>query len=115
MQLVTYIVSDYKDSRRLRCVVPVLLPPLISVSLSFFNLASLIGIGLSDDFWPLCRALIVWVYAVDIFQIWQSVSTLWHYTVANFNNPAALADGPWEYASLPIFGSLLVLCFFVSS
>ena len=52
------------------------------------------------------RALITWIYAVDIFQVWQSSETLWHYTVANFDNPAALAIGPWEYASLPIFGAL---------
>ena len=52
------------------------------------------------------RAMIAWVYCVDIFQLWQSVDTLWYYTVANYNEPAALADGPWVYA-VSTFLSLL--------
>lgn len=42
--------------------------------------------------------MIAWVYAVDIFQLWESVDTLWYYTVANYNQPEALATGPWVYA-----------------
>lgn len=55
----------------------------------------------------LFRLMITWVYAVDIFQLWQSVDTLWYYTVANYNDPAALATGPWVYA--------VSIAFFISS
>ena len=113
MQLVTYIASKYDDSPKLRCV-PF---PFTSAHCSFcFRRGRLGGscvlrfghrnIGSQSNLGVVDRLLIAWVYAVDIFQVWQSTWTLWHYTVANFDNPAALAIGPWEYASLPIFGAL---------
>ena len=46
--------------------------------------------------------MIAWVYIVDVFQLWESVDTLWYYTVANYNRPEALATGPWVYAVSPI-------------
>ncbi|KAH8111610.1 hypothetical protein DFH11DRAFT_1729281 [Phellopilus nigrolimitatus] len=60
------------------------------------------------DSWKLVF-LIWWVFAIDIFQVGNSVSMLWHYIVTNFANPEALASGPWEYASLPIFNAFATI------
>lgn len=57
------------------------------------------------------RILLVWVFAVDSFQVGSSVAMLWHYVVANFTNPEVLLTGPWEYATLPILSSLSVVHF----
>ncbi|KAH8111605.1 hypothetical protein DFH11DRAFT_1512845 [Phellopilus nigrolimitatus] len=65
-------------------------------------------LGRHRDSWKLV-ALLAWVFSIDVFQVASSVAMLWHYVVANFTNPAALASGPWEYATLPIFNALTTL------
>ena len=91
-------------------------PLLIGVSLNalafgvcFMQLVTYALSGFSDR-WMII-VLIVWVYAIDTFQVGSSVSMLWKYVVTNFANPQALQSAPWEYASLPIFSALYVYPF----
>ncbi|KAI5116523.1 hypothetical protein M0805_000589 [Coniferiporia weirii] len=68
------------------------------------QLVSYVSAGYKDG-WKIVT-LLAWVYVIDTFQVGSSVSMLWHYVVTNFASPDALASGPWEYATLPIFSAL---------
>ena len=78
----------------------------LAFGVCFMQLVNYVLAGFSDRW--LIVVLIVWVYAIDAFQVGSSVSMLWKYVVNNFANPVALASAPWEYASLPIFSALYV-------
>ena len=81
----------------------------LAFGVCFMQLVTYALSGFSDR-WMII-VLIVWVYAIDTFQVGSSVSMLWKYVVTNFANPQALQSAPWEYASLPIFSALYVYPF----
>ena len=72
----------------------------------FLQFLDYFAAGYKDD-WKLV-ALLVWVTVIDVYQTGSTVALMWYYVVDNFANVAALATGPWLYASLPIFSTLYV-------
>ncbi|KAL5501149.1 hypothetical protein ACEPAH_9536 [Sanghuangporus vaninii] len=71
---------------------------------SIMQLVTYFSSGFKDNWWIL--GMLIWMYAIDAFQVCSSVAMLWHYVVKNFAVPSALSSDPWEYAMLPIFSSI---------
>ncbi|KAL5493008.1 hypothetical protein ACEPAI_4456 [Sanghuangporus weigelae] len=71
---------------------------------SIMQLVTYFSSGFKDNWWIL--GVLMWMYAIDAFQVCSSVAMLWHYVVKDFAIPSSLSSASWEYAMLPIFSSI---------
>ncbi|KAI9463142.1 hypothetical protein HD554DRAFT_2175650 [Boletus coccyginus] len=58
---------------------------------------------------PAVKYMVLFLFTLDTFHSCSAIYMAWFYTVANYDNPAALAVGVWPYVFTPIGTALAAL------
>jgi len=58
---------------------------------------------------PAVKYMVLFLFILDTFHSASVIYLAWYYTVANYNNPAALAVGEWPFTFTPIATALTAL------